>query len=276
MQDLPFDMQAGQPPFVVVQAEAADDRPLAVLVDTGNGAPYDVLLSPAAAARMKTVPAEGSDKSAAAIGAGPVTFAAQSVPRFRLGPVELRNASAGVSPAVDGVAKQVGRPIDAIIGHRFLAGRTIAIDYAAHRIDFAARVPGGEAIGFTLAPARPLTLVSVTINGHGPFLMALDTGASATLVSPAVARAAGLGGGQQVSLAGAGGLDSRGATLVQGRIALGPYARDGRNIGIADVIAPIQKAAGAPIDGVLGADFLAGMRITIDYGSNRLWIQPSS
>lgn len=274
MRDLPFDMQAGRPPFVVVQAEADDNGPLAVLLDTGNGAPYDVLLSPAAAERMKSVVAEGSDQSAAAIGSGAVSFAARSVPRFRLGPVEIRNASAGVSPAVDGVAKQVGRPIDAIIGHRFLAGRTISIDYAAHRVDFAARVPGTEPIGFTMAPARPLTLVTVTINDRGPFLMALDTGASATLVSPEIARAAELGEGQQVSLSGAGGLSNGGATLVQGRIVLGPYARDGRNIAIADVIAPIRAAAG-PIDGVLGADFLEGMRITIDYGSNQLWIQPS-
>lgn len=284
-QDIPFDVQAGQPPFVIVEAQAGDRGPLAVLIDTGAAAPFDLLITPEAARRVGAVPvlappagqAEVPPAQAApvptGIGDAQIVFRPQRLASLSLGPIRLSDVSAGVTTAVSELARQVGRPIDAIVGHRFLAGRIIAIDYGARRIDFSASPPRGQPIQFTLAPERPLTLVRATLNGKGPFLFALDTGASVTLIPPATAKAAGLEGGTQVALAGAGGEAGGGATLVRTRIVLEGYARDGRSVAIADVLEPIRAAAGAPIEGVLGADFLAGARITIDYRTHRLWIQ---
>jgi hypothetical protein len=150
------------------------------------------------------------------------------------------------------------------------------IDYRRRTVDFTARPgPAGRAVGFTIAPSRPLTLVHVTVNGRGPFLMALDTGASTTLLSPALARAAGVETDRSAPLGGAGGTTAGGARVGQARIRLGSLARDGQTVAVADVLGPIRQVAGAPIEGVLGADMFRSGRITIDYGSNRLWFEES-
>ncbi len=126
---------------------------------------------------------------------------------------------------------------------------------------------------FTIAPSRPLTLVHVTVNGRGPFLMALDTGASTTLLSPALARATGVEAGQTAQLGGAGGTTAGGARVGRAHLRLGSLTRDGQPVAVADVLGPIRQVAGAPIEGVLGADMFGSGRITIDYGSNRLWFE---
>ena len=51
--------------------------------------------------------------------------------------------------------------------------------------------------------------------------------------------------------------------------------RDGQTVAVADVLGPIQRVAGARIEGVLGADMFRSGRITIDYGTNRLWFEES-
>jgi len=37
------------------------------------------------------------------------------------------------------VSRQIGQPLDGIVGHRFVAGRTISIDYGRRQVDFTAR-----------------------------------------------------------------------------------------------------------------------------------------
>jgi hypothetical protein len=143
-------------------------------------------------------------------------------------------------------------------------------------VNFSARVGrAASAVSFAIAPSRPLTLVHVTINGLGPFLMALDTGASTTLLSPALARAAGITTTQTVQLGGAGGTSAQGARVGQAQVRLGGLTRNGQTVAVADVLGPIRQVAGAPIEGVLGADMFRSGRITLDYGSNRLWFEES-
>jgi len=74
-------------------------------------------------------------------------------------------------------------------------------------------------------------------------------------------------------LAGGGGLAPGGAQLTTATVSIGTVSRAKQNVAVADVLGPVQAAAGAPLDGVLGADFLSSGRITIDYPGKRLWIQ---
>ena len=274
---IPFEMP-NNIPFVVMEARiGAGGQPARVLLDTGNGAPYDILLSPGLAERAGAVAAATGERQArGAIGDGAVSIRPASVANVTLGPIRLAHASAGISTLIESVSRQLGAPIDAIVGHRFVAGRTIAIDYARRTVDFTARAgPVGRAVTFTIAPSRPLTLVQVTVNGRGPFLMALDTGASTTLLSPALAEAAGVTTSQSVQLGGAGGTRAGGARVGQAQIRLGTLTRNGQMVAVADVLGPIRQVAGVPIEGVLGADMFRSGRITIDYGSNRLWFEES-
>jgi hypothetical protein len=270
---VPFDMPNGVP-FVVMEARiGAAGVAARVLLDTGAGAPFDIMISPGLAARAGAVPEAGDALAAAGtIGDAAVSIRPARVARFSLGPIRLDAASAGISPLLDAVSRQLGAPVDAIVGHRFVAGRTIAIDYVRREVNFAARAgPASAAIAFTVAPRRPLTLVRVTINRRGPFLMALDTGASATLLSPTLAEAVGVRAETPARLGGAGGTTAGGARLGSADIRLGGIVRDGQAVAVADVLGPIRAVAGAEIEGVLGADFFRTGRVIIDYGGNRLW-----
>jgi predicted aspartyl protease len=272
---IPFDMPNGIP-FVVMEGRiGAAGVPARVLLDTGAGAPFDIMISPGLAARAGAI-AETGDALAApgAVGDQAVSIRPARVAHFSLGPIRLGNVSAGISPLLDSVSRQLGAPVDAIVGHRFIAGRTIAIDYVRREVDFTAQAgSAGAAIGFTVAPRRPLTLVRVTINGHGPFLMALDTGASTTLLSPALAEAVGVRAETRAQLGGAGGTTAGGARLGSASIRLGTIVRDGQSVAVADVLGPIRAVAGADVHGVLGADFFRTGRIIIDYGGSRLWFE---
>jgi predicted aspartyl protease len=272
---IPFEMP-NNIPFVVMEARiGADGHPARILLDTGNGAPYDILISPGLAARAGVVAREdGEQQARGAIGDAAVSIRPAGVASLSLGPIRLPQASAGISALLDSVSRQLGASVDGIVGHRFVDGRTIAIDYPRRTVDFTARPgPDRRAVAFTIAPSRPLTLVQVAVNGRGPFLMALDTGASTTLLSPALAQAAGVTTDQSAQLGGAGGTTANGARLGQARIRFGGITRDGQTVAVADVLGPIRQVAGAPIEGVLGADMFRSGRITIDYGSNRLWFE---
>src|SRR6476661_6506159 len=127
---VPFEMP-NNIPFVVMEARIGANRQSArVLLDTGNGAPYDILISPGLAARVgASAQAEGERRAGGAIGDAPVSIRPASIADFSLGPIRLPQASAGISTLIDSVSRQIGQPIDGIVGHRFVAGRTIAIDY---------------------------------------------------------------------------------------------------------------------------------------------------
>lgn len=272
---IPFDMP-NNVPFVVMEGRiGAAGLPARVLLDTGAGAPFDVMISPGLAERAGAVPEAGEALAArGAIGDQAVAIRPARVAGFSLGPIRLGNVSAGISPLLDSVSRQLGAPVDAIVGHRFIAGRTIAIDYVRRQVDFDARAGrANRAIAFTIAPRRPLTLVRATINGRGPFLMALDTGASTTLLSPALAEAVGVRAETRAQLGGAGGTTAGGARLGRATIRLGTIRRDGQSVAVADVLGPIRAVAGAGIEGVLGADFFRTGRIIIDYGGNQLWFE---
>jgi predicted aspartyl protease len=277
MQAISFEMPSAQVPFVVVEGLVNGHESAKILLDTGAAAPFTIMISPALAERANVeVGKHPTTPSTGAVGRTEVGFHEATVARFTLGGIELRNVATGVTPALGAVSQQLGTAIDGIVGYEFVKGRRISIDYGARKVDFNARLAGvGEAISFTLAPKRSLTLVKAEINGKGPFLLALDTAASATLISPVTARAAGLAGGQAVALGGAGGASSGGATITQATITLGHVKREKQNVAVADVLQPVRAASGAELDGVLGADFLAGRKITIDYPARQLWISKS-
>lgn len=274
MDVVPFETPSAQIPFVLMEARVNGERIARVLLDTGAAAPFAVMISPELARLSGAVRDGGSAApSTGALGAAPVGFQPARLAEFRLGPIRLRDVSVGVTSALDAVSRQLGTRVDAIVGQRFVAGRTISIDYGAYRVDFAAAAgPPGAAVPFALAPKRPLTMIEVMLNGRGPFALALDTGASATLLSPATAKAAGIEAGEPVGLGGAGGAAAAGARMGRATIAFGAIDRADARVAIADVLEPVAAASGAPLDGVLGADFFGTGRLVIDYGARRLWL----
>jgi predicted aspartyl protease len=268
---LAFEPASIQAPLMVVEGRIEPAGPVAVVFDTGATAPFDVFLSPTLAARLGLpLSDEITPPDSTAVGPARQTYRTARLDHFVLGPVALEGTDVAVVPMIDAMQAQVGRRIDAIVGHHLVRDRTIAIDYATRRIDLTAAAGGGEtAIPFTLGARKPLVLVSVTINGHGPFRLEIDTGATGTTLSLEAAGRAGVETSGQGRLGGAGGGVNVG--LGQATLSFGPVSRTVR-VAVSPAIGPIAASAGSPIDGILGGDFFSGTCLTIDYPNSRLWL----
>lgn len=272
---IPFETPAPQIPFVIVEATVNGREKARVLLDTGAAAPFDVIVSPELAARTGAKAGRGPViPSSGSVGSVAVSFRETRLKSFTLGPVKLQSAKAGVSNALDAVSRQLGRPIDAIVGQQFVKGRTISIDYLRKLVDFASTPRlAANAIPFRTAPVRPLTIVEAKINGRGPFQLALDTAASASVLSPAAGEKAGITDGSAVAIGGAGGSSTIAAKMTQVDVAVGSAHKQRQAVVVADIVSPVEAASGASLDGILGADFLTGSKLTIDYSAGRLWIE---
>ncbi len=271
---IPFNYASPQAPLLVAEARIGPrhDR-AAVVVDTGASPPFAVFLSTAMAQRLSLAQsADITPTESSAIGPRRQSYRTARLDGFRLGPVRLRGVDVAVMPMLDELGHNLGRPVDAIVGYHFLKDRRIAIDYAARRIDLAAPAPDARrAIGFVLGAGKPLVLVQATINGSGPFILEIDTGATGTSLSPAAAAKARLATLGQGVMTGAGGQVS--VNITAASVSFGGIDRDLGHVAVSGAIAALGEAAGTPIDGILGTDFFQGTVLTIDYPARRLWLK---
>lgn len=272
---LDFEFATPQVKLIVLKGVIDGYGSASVVFDSGATAPFDVFISGAVAAHL-TLPQSGeiAPPQTTAVGAQRQTYRTARLPGFNLGPVTLKDSAVAVVPMIDGMAAQVGRPVDAIVGQQFLKSRVFAIDYAARKIALRAS-PGDDAtaIRFVLAPAKPLLLVHARINGRGPFTLQIDTGATGTSLSPDAASRA------DVTSVGAGVLGGAGGAVAvqvgQARVAFGPLERGLAAVAITEAMTKISAAAGTTIDGILGGDFYQDACLTIDYPGRRLWLGPA-
>jgi predicted aspartyl protease len=116
----------------------------------------------------------------------------------------------------------------------------------------------------------PEILVRVRINGSGPYTFFIDTGATVSIVSSALARRLRL---QPIPATvrgvGAGGAFSTKAAKVS--ITVGQLSQENVLASIFDV-SQIEAAVG-PVDGALGYNFLRAYRVTIDFPNDRLCLE---
>jgi predicted aspartyl protease len=130
-----------------------------------------------------------------------------------------------------------------------------------------AEEPGKSAtkpVPFRLAkPDKPLILLETTVNGKGPYRFVLDTGAGLTMISPQLAKRAGVRRDEAQKAVGAGGSVEVHFGTVKA-LAIGEMQIEGLKVGIMD-LANISKAIETDIDGIVGYNFLSKFRVTIDY-----------
>ncbi|KAF0176689.1 MAG: peptidase A2A, partial [Caulobacteraceae bacterium] len=114
-----------------------------------------------------------------------------------------------------------------------------------------------DGIGRIMAP--------VWLNGQGPFLFIVDTGANRTVLAPETARALGIDANGAARAVVHGVTGSESAPLARVReLRVGRIVR--RDVEMPVVSSRIHAAA----DGMLGADNLAGTRLTVDFRRNRI------
>lgn len=271
---IPFRTPGPDSLHILIDAQLGGRGAFTLLLDTGFTAPYMVALSRRAAEAAGARQAPGrSYISRAAVG-GPVSFDPWTVGNLVLGPVRLAEVSVGVTAAVDFVGGSFRERLDGVVGHDLLAGRVIEIDYPCRRVDLAATVPDAVPTArFTEAPIRPLMLVSARINGRGPYMLVLDTGAGTSVLSPAAARTAGVALGPPTPLAGAGGVDS--GFLSEGAgIALGTAPARQTPLVVSALVERLAQEAGTRIDGVAGATLFGDGVLVLDYRLRRIWLLP--
>jgi predicted aspartyl protease len=132
-------------------------------------------------------------------------------------------------------------------------------------------VAGTTCVPAQLAPsAYPVLLVKTRVNGQGPYMFFVDTGATVSIISTALAAKLRLKQSPTpVHGIGAGGRVDARASFAS--IAVGGAYQDRVALATFD-LSQISAAVG-PIDGALGYNFLKAYRVTIDYPGHELCLE---
>ena len=112
-------------------------------------------------------------------------------------------------------------------------------------------------------------MVPTFVNGRGPYAFAVDTGASATVLSPRLADALGIERAEDTTMTGAGGI-LQATTGRVASLAVGAAAVNDLVVVFSDFMEPIGQAVGTRVDGVVGYNFLKAFKVTIDYPAAKL------
>lgn len=128
-----------------------------------------------------------------------------------------------------------------------------AADSAAGEIDFQLAGPGGAAL-----------LVPVHVNGDGPFEFILDTGATLTCVSQRLADSLALPARRAPGAVGVG-VGGTGALRLAQVDSLRVGASRAVELPVCVIDLDQTRIIGAPVDGLLGLNFLREFRVALDF-----------
>jgi predicted aspartyl protease len=270
---IPFELAGGGQPLIVFQATVNDTGPFKFILDTGAGS---TLITPALASRLGI--ATLKERTGHGIG-GTATVALATANSIAVGSLRKDNVDIGVTESVEQIGRAIGEPLDGGLGHTFFRDLAITIDYNRKRLTFATADEVGTDVTngtpFQLVHARkPLIQVDVWVNGSGPYPMALDTGASTTVLSPAL-----IGLTENVreipgGVTGAAGRVPAKAARVRS-LRVGDAIDSDADVLLLDALAPLNAALGTELMGIIGYSFLRHYRVTIDYPRGKVLLIPA-
>ena len=269
-----FRLVGGENPLIIVPASVNDRGPYEFILDTGAGTS---LLSPRVAEALG-IAATGSREGSGA--AGRVTVALASAESLAIGGARRAPMPLAITAEVDRIGTAIGHPIDGDIGYDFLKAFRVTIDYQKRlvRLVQGAYESAGRGhllraeVAFRLAgPAKPLVLVPAFVNGRGPHTFVVDTGASATVLSPALAHSLSIRSAAPGTMIGAGGTLQASVGRATS-LAVGGASLDDLTVVVADFLDGLGKVVGATLDGIVGYNFLRHFRVTLDYPNRVLWL----
>jgi predicted aspartyl protease len=256
-------------PLILVPATINGRGPHHLLIDTGNGEAEPILFRPPASALGLPLHGERDE---------PGVVRTLRVARTRLDHLDVGGIHRSAVEALVMDSLQLP-PVTltpaGILGYGFFRDYRLVIDYPAQTLHFAAtHGANGSGIPFSLGSPKPYVIVEVSVNdGPGrPFL--LDTGASSTTVSPALAAELGLAV-QPIDAVGIGGTLEAGLARVRRLGAAGVFEEDAE-VAVIDLFEAVSRAAGRTIEGVLGYPFLRNRRLEIDYPARRVLLSPEA
>ena len=268
-----FRLAGGAQPLILLPTLVNGAGPFDFILDTGAGTS---LLS-AELAQQLNVKILGTKEGQSA--GGKISVSLAKVDSLALGQAKIEDVEVGIVD-LSHIAKTIGTKIDGDVGYNFLKHFRLRIDYQTGEIRFddpkRLENPGRSSkteIPMRLAsPAKPLVLVDVYANGHGPFQFSIDTGTSTTAIAPDLA--------QQLDIQGSpmGPLNTGGAqvNVTAGRLSsfqVGGARIDDLVVVVADFFAMLSQAVGAKLDGIIGYNFLRNFRVVIDYPNEKFRLE---
>lgn len=255
---VPFRIACEDAPLLVVQARVNGQGPFDFVLDTGNGAPLDLLVTP-------------SFQRGLALAELPVShpFPVVRLNELELGAWRLSDIQAGVLEAMDQIGSRIGIPLAGNLGYHLIRQWRIEIDYGQKviRLGRDAWIPGGGT-PFATGPGGAFIILACHVNDRGPFTFLVDTGASSTVLAPRLARELGLSGSPIEALGVQGDLAAE--TFRLGRFEVAGQVVENMDSGSVDVFDYTSQAAGTPIDGIIGYSFLRQFLVVIDYPGRRI------
>jgi len=266
-----FRLVGGEQPLAMLPIDVMGQGPRPFILDTGAAR----TMVDAAVAR--TLGLAAHDRREGRGIAGAVAVELMRVPSIAIGARTLSDFEV-VATDLSALAARIGGRVDGVLGHDVFGAARLVVDYRGLqvRLEWAPEAPQPEAgavdLPFELAGERkPLVMVPVMVNEAGPFRFAVDTGASTTLVTAAVAARAGIERGASDWVTGGGG--GLGVHLARARrIGVGSLGYESVDVMIAD-LAGLAAVVGT-IDGILGYNVLRSARVTFDYPAGILRLAP--
>jgi predicted aspartyl protease len=262
--DVPFHFATADQAIPMVEVEVNGER-FDFLLDTGNGESTP-LVSPSLVERLGLVTQAGRDAQSLAR----VRLESLALGSHRIGPLD-----AAILPAIDTIAERIGIQAGGNLGYGFFKEWRVCIDYGRRRLqlqpsraDDSRLASAALGTPFELGTLRPYIHLDVRVNGERAYRFLLDTGSSASVISPAVAAAMQVAGTEGEALGVAGSQDAKVGTLSSLEAAGETVANP--TVVVIDIFATLSTAVGMPIDGILGYSFLSHFRVEIDYPTQRL------
>ena len=260
---LPFRLAAAEVPLVLVPATINGRGPFHLSIDTGSGEAEPLLFRPLASALGLALHEECDEPGVTS----PVRVARTRLDRLDVGPIRLGGLDALVLDPVQ--LPPVTVSPDGILGYGFFRDYRMVIEFTA-----SLGATGSPGTPIELGSPKPFILLDVVVNDGAARPFMLDTGASHTTISPALASELGLTlqPGEAIGVSGA--LEA-GAARVR-RLAAAGMTEDDAEVAVIDLFGPVSEAAGRPIEGLLGYPFFRSCRLEIDYPARRLLLTPAA
>jgi predicted aspartyl protease len=276
-QEIPFHLAGGRNPLILVPVYVEGKGPYEFILDTGA---FRCLLSPELSVAIG-IQAERPLRAAGA--GGSIKLSSAHVTSLSVGGTRQENVDVAITEELSRFGNSIQRNVDGVVGFTFLKDFRLALDYRHNLLrltpslaESGLEVPPRSATSIPFRSAtssRALILLPTFVNGSGPFQFVLDTGASRTMLSFALARKLGIvavgdrpgtGGGGQVRL-----LSSFVDSLSVGKASV----RD-LPVGVGEFLGFLSSTAETKLDGIIGCDFLSRFDVAIDYPRGEVDLNP--
>lgn len=267
--DVPFHYVKQGGHLIMVKAKVNGQGPFDFIVDTGNGSPYGIMVSPSIVKRLDISTQEITTDSGFPIGLSK-TFSVGKIESFELGEISAGNQDVVGADALAELAERIGAPIDGNLGYGFFKDYTLTFDFERSTLRLSRDRVKGRATPIQIGKGKPLIRIAVKANGTTLHFV-LDTGASRTCISPAAAKELGLDLGEELRVNKSNDHIAHMSKLTTLTVA-GKTQRD-VGIVVAGFVTDLEQAIGTRVDGVLGHNFWSKYRLTIDYPGKRLLLE---